>query len=128
MSEKRFTSEDYGSDYYTEIVDNKKQLDHTLYNPSQRLNITEAVDLLNEQDDEISQLNEENFKLKQALLSYFDISVSDWATTYDKHMEIGCKVLFGCSHDEAKEKYGGFEKTEKYRELENAYWELEKEY
>ena len=60
MSEKRFTSKDYNTDYYTEIVDNEKELDSTISNPSQRLLIGEAVDLLNKQDNEITQLKEEN--------------------------------------------------------------------
>ena len=60
MSEKRFTSKDYSIDYYTEIVDNEKESDTTIPNPSQRLLIGEAVDLLNKQDNEITQLKEEN--------------------------------------------------------------------
>ena len=60
MSEKRFTSKDYNTDYYTEIIDNEKELDTTIPNPSQRLLIGEAVDLLNKQDSEIKQLKEEN--------------------------------------------------------------------
>ena len=63
MSEKRFTSKDYTIDYYTEIVDNEKELDPTIPNPSQRLLIGEAVDLLNEQDREIKQLKKELGKL-----------------------------------------------------------------
>ena len=55
MSEKRFTSKDYTVDYYTEIIDNEKELDTTIDNPSQRLLIGEAVDLLNKQDNEIKQ-------------------------------------------------------------------------
>ena len=64
MSEERFTSKDYAVDYYTEIVDNEKELDTTIDNPSQRLLIGEAVDLLNKQDNEIKQLKKELEKLK----------------------------------------------------------------
>ena len=72
---------------------------------------------INEKDLEISKLKKENHKLQQALLWCFDITVFEYSSTYDKDMEHGCKILFGCSHDEAEEKYGGFEKTETYREL-----------
>lgn len=60
MSE-RFTSEDYGTDYYTEIVDNKKELDMSVDNPSQKLTVSECVDLLN-------YFNHRVFELEQELL------------------------------------------------------------
>ena len=76
------------------------------------------LNLNNEKDLEISKLKKENKELQQALLWYFDIAVSESSSTYDKDMEHGCQILFGCSHDEAEEKYAGFEKTEKYRKIE----------
>ena len=58
MSEKRFTSKDYNTDYYTEIIDNEKELDTTIPNPSQRLLIGEAVDLLNEYEENLQRCRE----------------------------------------------------------------------
>ena len=56
MSEKRFEITEYGSDYYIEIIDNEKELDESIHNPSQKLSLIECVDLLNEQDKEIGLL------------------------------------------------------------------------
>lgn len=75
MSEKRFTSKDYDIDYYTEIVDNEKELDHTIPNPSQRLLIGEAVDLLNEQDQQIKQLKKE---LSESKEDHFKFNVTEY--------------------------------------------------
>lgn len=58
MTKKRFKSEDYSVGYYTEIVDNEKELED-VPNPKKNLTIEEAVDILNE-------LHEENEQLKQA--------------------------------------------------------------
>ena len=60
MTKKRFISEDDCCGYYTEIIDNKKELDLSLYNPKKNLTIEELVDLLNE-------LHEENRRLKSQL-------------------------------------------------------------
>lgn len=60
MTEKRFISEDDCCGYYTEIIDNEKELDLSLYNPKKNLTIEELVDLLNK-------LSEENEQLKQIL-------------------------------------------------------------
>ena len=58
MSEsKRFEITEYGSDYYIEIIDNGKELDESIDNPSQKLGLVECVDLLNEQQATIDQLN-----------------------------------------------------------------------
>lgn len=54
---KRFWSEDYSVGYYTEIVDNDKELTD-VPNPKKNLTIEEVVDLLNE-------LHEENHFLKE---------------------------------------------------------------
>ena len=48
---KRFWSEDYSVGYYTEIVDNDKEL-ADVPNPKKNLTIEEVVDLLNELNDE----------------------------------------------------------------------------
>ena len=48
---KRFWSEDYSVGYYTEIVDNDKEL-ADVPNPKKNLPIEEVVDLLNELNDE----------------------------------------------------------------------------
>ena len=43
MSEKqRFEITDYGSEYYIEIIDNKKELDKNIDNPTQRLDLVEC--------------------------------------------------------------------------------------
>ena len=67
MSEKRFESYYYGCEYYTEIVDNQKQLDLTCYNPSQKLTITEAIDMLNQAFEANKFLNDE-IKKAQAII------------------------------------------------------------
>lgn len=59
MSEKRFEITEYGSDYYIEIIDNEKELDESIPNPSQKLSLIECVDLLNEQEQIIQILREE---------------------------------------------------------------------
>lgn len=58
MTEKRFINEDGCWGYYTEIIDNEKELDLSLPNPKKNLTINELVDLLNE-------LHEENTMLKE---------------------------------------------------------------
>jgi hypothetical protein len=58
MTEKRFWNEDYSVRYYTEIVDNDKEL-KDVPNPKKNLTIEEVVDLMNE-------LAEENNDLKKA--------------------------------------------------------------
>lgn len=55
---KRFWSEYYSVGYYTEIVDNEKELAN-VPNPKKNLTIGEAVDLLNEQHETINELNRE---------------------------------------------------------------------
>lgn len=57
---KRFWSDDYSVGYYTEIVDNNKEL-ADVPNPKKNLTIEEVVDLLNEQNETIIK-NEEVFK------------------------------------------------------------------
>jgi len=56
MSEKRFEITEYGSNYYIEIIDNEKELDESIDNPSQRLGLVECADLLNELSEENEQL------------------------------------------------------------------------
>lgn len=62
---KRFVSEDYGHQYYTEIVDMEKELDESVDNPSKRLTITECIDLLNDFALTIDKLNEDNAILRK---------------------------------------------------------------
>lgn len=72
MTEKRFVSEDDCCGYYTEIIDNEKELDLSLHNPKKNLTIEELVNLLNELHKENMMLKEYNNKLmKQPLL--FDV-------------------------------------------------------
>ena len=59
MIEKRFVSEDDCCGYYTEIIDNEKELDLSLHNPKKNLTIEELVDLLNKLVDENKQLQKD---------------------------------------------------------------------
>lgn len=70
MTKKRFISEDDCCGYYTEIIDNKKELDLSLHNPKKNLTIEELVDLLNN-------LNDENEQLKQKIKSINEIINED---------------------------------------------------
>ena len=63
MTKKRFWSEDYSVGYYTEIVDNKKEL-KDVPNPKKNLTIEEVVDNLNELYEEVMDLRRENTKFK----------------------------------------------------------------
>lgn len=63
---KRFWSEDYSVGYYTEIVDNDKELTD-VPNPKKNLTIEEVVDLLNELNDEIKKLRTLNYVNKEAV-------------------------------------------------------------
>lgn len=67
MSEKRFEITEYGSDYYIEIIDNEKELDESIDNPSQKLGLVECADLLNELETKCHSLEKENEQLKEEL-------------------------------------------------------------
>ena len=56
MDKKRFEITDYGSNYYIEIIDNEKELDESVDNPSQKLGLVECADLLNELYEDNRQL------------------------------------------------------------------------
>ena len=74
---KRFEITDYGSAYYIEIIDHEKELDMSIHNPSQRLDLVECCELLNTQQATIEQLQEENKELKhwkKRMIEY----LSDW--------------------------------------------------
>lgn len=71
---KRFWSEDYGVGYYTDIVDNEKEL-KDVPNPKKNLTIEEAVDTLNELNEENEKLKLENSGLKYALKYFKKIDV-----------------------------------------------------
>ena len=60
MTDKRFVSEDNCCGYYTEVIDNEKELDLSIPNPKKNLTLKELVDLLNE-------LHEENSMLKESI-------------------------------------------------------------
>ena len=66
MSEKqRFEITDYGSEYYVEIIDNKKELDKSIDNPTQRLDLVECCGLLNEFELKCYKLEKENEQLRK---------------------------------------------------------------
>ena len=64
MTKERFWSEDYSAGYYTEIIDNNKELTD-VPNPKKNLLINEVVDVLNKLNDEKEQLAKENKKLQE---------------------------------------------------------------
>lgn len=77
MTKKRFWSENYGNGYYTEIVDNEKELED-VPNPKKNLLIEEVIDLLNELAEE-NKLHKERILLLSSLLDLADaiIDTSD---------------------------------------------------
>ena len=56
---KRFRSDDDCVGYYTEIIDEEKELDLSLPNPKKNLTIEELLECLNMQDMEIKALRKE---------------------------------------------------------------------
>ena len=70
MTAKRFVSEDDCCGYYTEIIDNEKELDLLLANPKKNLTIEELVDLLNELYETNEQLRHDATILIQANQDY----------------------------------------------------------
>ena len=83
MDKKRFEITEYGSNYYIEIIDNEKELDESIDNPSQRLGLVECADLLNElyednrqlevllqeAEDEIDRLKKSNKQWMESLVN-----------------------------------------------------------
>lgn len=67
MTEKRFVNEDDCCGYYTEIIDNKKEVDLSLHNPKKNLTIEELVDLLNEQNKNIIRKDKQINYLKRVI-------------------------------------------------------------
>ena len=67
MSEKRFEVTDYGTNYYIEIIDNEKELDRSIDNPSQKLGLIDCCDLLNEFELKCYKLEKENEQLRLEL-------------------------------------------------------------
>ena len=59
MTKKRFRSDDDCAGYYTEIIDEEKELDLSLSNPKKNLTIEELLECLNMQDMEIKALRKE---------------------------------------------------------------------
>lgn len=59
MTKKRFRSDDGCAGYYTEIIDEEKELDLSLPNPKKNLTIEELLECLNMQDIEIKALRKE---------------------------------------------------------------------
>lgn len=59
MIKKRFRSDDDCAGYYTEIIDEEKELDLSLPNPKKNLTIEELLECLNMQDMEIKALRKE---------------------------------------------------------------------
>ena len=59
MTKKRFRSDNDCAGYYTEIIDEEKELDLSLPNPKKNLTIEELLECLNIQDIEIKTLRKE---------------------------------------------------------------------
>ena len=62
-------SEDNCQGYYTEIIDNEKELDLSIYNPKKNLTIDELVELLNEQNETIIRLKNQVEYLDNSILT-----------------------------------------------------------
>jgi len=98
---KRFTMDEDGN--ITDTVE-----DRTLYVENRYTECKYFTNLLNE-------LNEENQRLKKALLFFVDVSNSECSSNWRRDMENDCQRLFNCSYEEAKEKYGDYDSN---------WWEL----
>ena len=72
MTAKRFRNEDNCWGYYTEIIDEQKELDLSIPNPKKNLTIEELVDLLNDFDEHIKELKQEVELLREGLEAYED--------------------------------------------------------
>lgn len=70
MIEKRFTSEYDRCGYYTEIIDEQKELDLSIPNPKKNLTIEELVDLLNVLYNENEELKKDVEYWKQVASQY----------------------------------------------------------
>ena len=79
---ERFVSEDDCYGYYTEIIDNEKELDLSLPNPKKNLTIDELVDLMNELADENEWLKSEI----QKLYNFVKIDVDHNIEVYPKSL------------------------------------------
>ena len=118
MTEKRFVSEDGCCGYYTEIIDNEKELDLSLPNPKKNLTIEELVDLMNELADENEQLKEHLSTWRSSCCNYLNVySILDNEVSILK---------------ETKDLDRFFEKFDKYSripfyEVEKSFIELQKE-
>ena len=77
MTEKRFVSEDGCCGYYTEIIDNEKELDLSLSNPKKNLTIEELVDLLNDLSEDNEYL-EKRFKEEEWHYNHIDEDRDVW--------------------------------------------------
>lgn len=69
MVEKRFWSEDHCIGYYTEVIDNDKELED-VPNPKKNLTIGEVVDTLNELHSENEQFKQSQKSILRELLIY----------------------------------------------------------
>ena len=103
MTEKRFVREDDCYGYYTEIIDNEKELDLSLPNPKKNLTIEELVDLMNELADENEQLKSENQRVSEQKHIY----KQDW-----KHLCID-KELLDSENEKLKSRVDGLKELNK---------------
>ena len=91
---KRFWSEDYSVGYYTEIVDNDKEL-ADVPNPKKNLTIEEVVDLLNELNDEnqriTSLLQSERRELIEQNNNY--LKLLNELNDENKEFQVQCNLL-----------------------------------
>ena len=79
MTEKRFWSEYYSVGYYTDIVDNEKEL-KDIPNPKKNLTIEEVIDTLNK-------LNDENRFLKEKEKDMLDYLKKEYDYVYKQRMK-----------------------------------------
>ena len=69
---------------------------------------TENKELKEENEQLISDLKDENQKLKEELFFFVDVANTASSSNWERDMEIDCQKLFNCSYREAEEKYNGF--------------------
>ena len=94
MTEKRFVTEDGCSGYYTEIIDNEKELDLSLPNPQKNLTIEELVNLLNDLSEENGQLKQEVEFWKQVASQYSnELNVFEHCKKYKTEYDYLCEVI-----------------------------------
>lgn len=77
-------------------------------------NVNDIVNVLNYQESDKRKFQKENEHLKQALLFFLAIALTDSSTDYQNDADKWCNILFNCGYEEAKRKYGDFKYEERW--------------